>query len=77
MNSKIVEICREKGMTLTELGKRIGKSKQYMTALQQGRIRLKYEMALQIAEVFGLKPDDIFLPTGYGNSVHKPEKKAG
>lgn len=52
----------EHGMTLEELGQRLGKSKQYMSELERGNIRLTYEMAAAIASVFGATPDDIFMP---------------
>lgn len=60
MQKSLLEICREHGLTLAELGRRIGKSKQYMSELARGNIRLKYEMALKIAEVFGTTPDELF-----------------
>jgi putative transcriptional regulator len=47
-------------MTLTELGKRVGKSKQYIYGLEKGKIRLSYDMAVSLAAVFGKTPD-IFL----------------
>jgi len=49
-------------MTLRQLGARVGKSKQYMSELERGNIRLTYDMAVKIAQVFGQSPDDLFLP---------------
>ena len=49
------------GMSLVELGEKIGKSKQYMWGLENGKIRLSYDMAVGLAAVFGKTPD-IFLP---------------
>lgn len=48
-------------MTLEELGKKIGKSKQYLSELERGNIRLTYDMAVKIASIFNGTPD-IFLP---------------
>lgn len=62
-------------MTLTELGRRIGKSKQYMSELAKGNIRLKYDMAVKIAEVFGTTPDNIFLPVKSNKIRQKTFKK--
>lgn len=59
----ISDICKNHGITATELGKRIGKSKQYMSELGKGNIRLTYEMALKIASSLGTKPDALFLQT--------------
>lgn len=60
-NSIIYAICEKNNMTLTELGEKIGKSKQYMSELARGNIRLTYEMAVEIALVFQTTPDEIFL----------------
>jgi putative transcriptional regulator len=57
------KICEERGISLTELGRRIGKSKQYMSELSRGNIRLTYEMAVKIAQALGTTPDDLFLPS--------------
>ncbi|MGV8153395.1 MAG: helix-turn-helix domain-containing protein [Alkaliphilus sp.] len=59
--SKIHTVCIENNITLSELGRRIGKSKQYMSELSRGNIRLSYKMAVDIANVFDKKPDEIFL----------------
>lgn len=70
MQKSLREICKEHGITLTELGRKIGKSKQYMSELARGNIRLRYDMAVKIAEVFGATPDEIFLPDGSKNIRH-------
>ena len=57
----IRDMCRKEGITMTELAEKLGKSKQYISALTNGTIRLRYEMAVQIAEVFDTTPDQIFL----------------
>ena len=48
-------------LTLEQLGVIVGRSKQYMYALEKGNIRLSYEMAVKIAEAMGTTPDEIFL----------------
>jgi len=62
MQKTLREICKEYGITLTELGRRIGKSKQYMSELGKQRIRLRYDMAVKIAAALGTTPDQLFLP---------------
>ena len=57
----IKPLCEKNGITMSELAKKLGKSKQYISAIANGTIRLKYDMAVAIAEIFDLKPDDIFL----------------
>ena len=61
INYKIKDICKNNGITLTELGIKLGKSKQYMSELSNGNIKLSYEMAIKIAAIFNKKPDEIFL----------------
>ena len=58
---EIKPLCESNGITMSELAENLGKSKQYISAIANGTIRLKYEMAVEIAEIFKLKPDDIFL----------------
>lgn len=59
-----IKALREKhGLTLEALGKRVGKSKQYISELEKGRIRLTYDMAVKIAAAVGSTPDEIFLPS--------------
>jgi len=52
---------QQNNMTLAELGRRLGKSRQYMSELERGNIRLTYDMAVKIAQVFDTTPDEIFL----------------
>ena len=35
-------------------------SKTYYWQLEQGQRRLTYDMAIKIANIFGIKPDDLF-----------------
>ena len=58
---EIKTLCETNGITMSELAEKLGQSKQYISALVNGTIRLKYSMAVEIAKIFSLKPDDIFL----------------
>lgn len=60
-------------MTLEDLGERLGKSKQYMSELERGNIRLTYEMAVAIAQVFKTTPDGFLLPQKSKNMGHNKE----
>ena len=40
---------RDAKFTQTELGKRIGKSKQWVSELERGNIKLSFEMAVSIS----------------------------
>lgn len=67
MQNRLREICAENNITLQELGARLGKSRQYMSELGRGNIRLTYDMAVKIAQVFGTTPDALFLSSESNN----------
>lgn len=73
MQHRIREIREAHGMTLEQLGQHLGKSKQYMSELERGNIRLTYEMAVNIARVFNATPDEIFLQSGSKNIGHNKQ----
>lgn len=60
ISGKLKEIRTERGLTLEAFGVMIGRSKQYMSQLEKGRIRLTYENAIKIAKALGTKPDELF-----------------
>lgn len=47
----------EIGLTQQELGKRIGKSKQWVSELERGNIRLSFEMAVSISSICNTTTD--------------------
>ncbi len=63
MREQLRKVRLQHGLTLAELGKHLGKSKQYMSELERGNIRLSYDMAVRIARIFGTTPDALFLPS--------------
>ena len=74
---EIKTLCEKNGITMSELADKLGKSKQYVSALVNGSIRLKYDMAVEIAEIFYLKPDDIFLNEKSINNGPSEKKRNG
>ena len=48
-------------LTQTEIGEKIGKSKQWVSEFERGNIRLNIDLAVKLAKVLGLTAD-IFLP---------------
>ena len=55
-------------LTQVEIGEKIGKSKQWVSELERGNIRLNIDIAVKLAKVLGLTAD-IFLPRkSNGNS---------
>ena len=47
-------------MTQADLAARIGVTRQTVIAIEQGRYSPSLEMAFQIAQVFGVRLDDVF-----------------
>lgn len=76
LGERIRNLRTEQGMTLEGLGRRLGKSKQYMSELERGHIRLTYEMAVAIASVFKTSPDGIFMPIESKKLGHAKEASA-
>lgn len=46
---RVKDARRDSKLTQTELGKRIGKSKQWVSELERGNIKLSFEMAVSIS----------------------------
>jgi len=59
---RIRQIREQKDLTQTQLAQRLGRTKQWLSELERGNVRLSYEMAVAVASQFGTTPDAIFLP---------------
>jgi putative transcriptional regulator len=55
-------------MTQQELAERIGVTRQTVNAIEAGKYSPSLEVAFRIAEVFGLRVDEVF---GYQKRAHK------
>lgn len=62
------EVRKGIGLTLAQAAAPIGRTKQWLSEVERGNIRLTYEEAVRLAAVYGGTPD-IFLPNKYGNIV--------
>lgn len=49
------------GLSLERLGGIVGHSKQYMHLIENGKIKLSYELAVDVANAMGTTTDEIFL----------------
>jgi transcriptional regulator with XRE-family HTH domain len=59
-NGQKIRFAREKkGLTLAELAKQVGKTAPYISDIERGNRRGSYKTLERIAEVLGLKVDDI------------------
>ena len=57
---KLKELRIKNNLTVIEIAKLIGISPTYYWQIENKDRRLYYELAVKIAKVFKLKPDDIF-----------------
>ncbi len=57
---RLKELRKEYHFTLSDMSFMLGISKSYYWQLENGDRKLYYDMAVKIARIFSLKPDDIF-----------------
>lgn len=77
-NVSLKQICEERNTSLAELGRKVGKSKQYMSELARGNIRLTYDMAIRIAAALNTTPDNLFLPqSNFNRQKQEPPTAQG
>ena len=61
MYQKLKEMRKKKKYTSQDMAEKLGISKPFYSQLENQMRRLSYDMAIQIADIFGKKPDQIFL----------------
>lgn len=54
------ELREKQGLSYEDMAKILGISKAYYWQIEHKNRRLYYDMAKKIADIFNLKPDDIF-----------------
>lgn len=60
INLKLRDLRLEKGYSYQQMAEKIGICKAYYWQLEHNNRRLYYDIAVKIAKIFDLKPDDIF-----------------
>jgi putative transcriptional regulator len=60
-------------LTLVEVAARLGRTKQWLSELERGNVKLTYETSVAIARIFETTPDALFL----GALPSKPQAVAG
>lgn len=68
MTKSLKEIREKNRMTQEQVANEIHRSKGYYSLIENGKRGLSYKLAEEIAAVFGLKPDDIFLSSKFTKS---------
>lgn len=57
---KLIRLRKKHKYSGTYMALKLGISKPFYWQIEHGQRRLTYDMAIKIANLFGLKPDDIF-----------------
>lgn len=60
MNNTLKTIRNKHNYTSLDMAKMLKISKSYYSQIENGRRKLSYDMAIKIANIFNMKPDDIF-----------------
>ncbi len=51
---------KEKGLNLEDIARELNVSKAYISMIETGKRSLDYQMAIQMAGIFDVKPDELF-----------------
>lgn len=57
ISQRVKDARQDAKLTQSELGSRLGKSKQWVSELERGNIRLSYEMAMSISNACNKSTD--------------------
>lgn len=57
---KLKKIRIKNGFTCYDMAIKLGISKPFYWQIENGKRNLSYKMAIKIASIFNMKPDDIF-----------------
>jgi len=57
---KLKKIRKENGYTIQEMADKLNICKAYYSQIENSNKRLFYDLAKNIADIFELKPDDLF-----------------
>ena len=60
MNNNLKKIRLKNNYTSKDIADILGISKPFYSQIENGRRRLSYDMAVRIANIFKVKPDEIF-----------------
>ena len=61
VHEKLEKLRQEHGYTYLDMAEKLGVCKSYYWQIEHNNRRLYYDMAKEIAAIFKLKPDDLFL----------------
>jgi len=58
--SKLTELRKKHKYSYQQMANNLGISKPFYWQIENGQRRLSYVMAIKIAEIFNMKPDELF-----------------
>lgn len=73
MFEKLRKLRLQNGFTTKNMADKLGISKPFYSQLENQNRRLSYEMACKIADIFNMKPDEIFFEN-YKNNKKESNK---
>lgn len=71
MNSKLKKIRTKENITSREMSEKLNISKPFYSQIENGRRRLSYDMAIKIAKIFNMTPDELFYDDHVSKKVVK------
>lgn len=71
MLEKLKSIREKNNLSGSDVAERVGITKGYYSLIENGKRGLSYPLAVKIASVFNMKPDDIFLNTKFTKEKQK------
>ena len=63
MIEQLKKVREQSKLTAAEVAEKVGITKGYYSMIENGKRGLSYTIAVKIADVFDMKPDEIFLNT--------------
>ncbi len=69
IGSKIRELRKDKGLTVTELAKSVGCSPSFISQLERGKVSPSIATLKKITDALGINIVDLFLPTNHREPV--------
>ena len=72
MRNRVRELRSERGWSQTELGERLGVSRQTVNAIENERYDPSLPLAFAIARVFALRIEDVFSPVAEPSAPDGP-----
>ncbi len=57
---KLKEVRKEKGISIYEMAEKLGITASFYSQIENKKRRLFYDTAIKIADIFNMKPDELF-----------------